>query len=69
MVAKISTGQSLYGALAYNQEKVDEGHAKILAANLVLQPEDGQFSIGDCMKDFQRWMPSHLREARHSYLT
>lgn len=61
MVAKISTGQSLYGALAYNQEKVDEGHAKILAANLVLQSEDGQFSIGDCMKDFQRWMPSHYR--------
>lgn len=61
MVAKISTGQSLYGALAYNQEKVDEGHAKILAANLVLQPEDGQFSIGDCMKDFQRWMLSHYR--------
>ena len=61
MVAKISTGQSLYGALAYNQEKVDEGNAKILAANLVLQPEDGQFSIGDCMKDFQRWMPSHYR--------
>lgn len=61
MVAKISTGQSLYGALAYNQEKVDEGHAKILAAHLVLQPEDGQFSIGDCMNDFQRWMPSHYR--------
>lgn len=61
MVAKISTGQSLYGALAYNQDKVDEGHAKILAANLVLQPEDGQFSIGDCMNDFQRWMPSHYR--------
>lgn len=40
---------------------MDEGHAKILAANLVLQPEDGQFSIGDCMKDFQRWMPSHYR--------
>ena len=61
MVAKISTGQSLYGALAYNQEKVDEGHAKILAANLVLQPEDGQFSIGDCMKDFQRWISSQYR--------
>jgi len=61
MVAKISTGQSLYGALAYNQDKVDEGHAKILAANLVLQPQDGQFSISDCMNDFQRWMPSHYR--------
>ena len=47
MVAKISTGQSLYGALAYNQDKVDEGHARVLATNLVLQPEDGQFSISD----------------------
>lgn len=61
MVAKISTGQSLYGALAYNQDKVDEGHARVLAANLVLQPEDGQFRIGDCMDDFRRWMPSHYR--------
>lgn len=61
MVAKISTGQSLYGALAYNQDKVDEGHARVLATNLVLQPEDGQFSIGDCMDDFRRWMPSHFR--------
>lgn len=61
MVAKISTGQSLYGALAYNQDKVDEGHAQILATNLVLQPENGLFSINDCMDDFQRWMPSHFR--------
>lgn len=61
MVAKISTGHSLHGALAYNQDKVDEGHAKVLATNLVLQPEDGQFSVSDCMNDFRRWMPSHYR--------
>ena len=61
MVAKISTGQSLHGALAYNQDKVDEGHARVLATNLVLQPEDGQFSVNDCMNDFRCWMPSHFR--------
>lgn len=61
MVAKISTGQSLHGALAYNQDKVDEGHARVLATNLVLQPEDGQFRVSSCMDDFQRWMPSHFR--------
>ena len=27
MVAKISTGKDLYGALAYNQTKVENGHA------------------------------------------
>lgn len=61
MVAKISTGQSLHGAIAYNQNKVDEGHARVLATNLVLQPADGQFNISDCMNDFRRWMPSHFR--------
>lgn len=61
MVAKISTGQSLHGALAYNQDKVDEGHARVLATNLVLQPEDGQFRVSSCMDDFRRWMPSHFR--------
>ena len=33
MIAKINTGNSLYGALAYNQEKVDEGLGKILVGN------------------------------------
>lgn len=61
MVAKISTGQSLHGALAYNQDKVDEGHARVLATNLVLQPEDGQFRVSSCVDDFRRWMPSHFR--------
>lgn len=61
MVAKISTGISLYGALAYNQNKVDEGHAQVLAANHILHPEDGKFNLRDCMADFQQWLPSHYR--------
>lgn len=61
MVAKISTGTSLYGALAYNQNKVDEGHAKVLAANLILQPEDGNFRLQECMDGFKNWLPSHYR--------
>ena len=61
MVAKISTGISLYGALAYNQNKVDEGHATVLAANHIRQPEDGTFRLQDCMADFKNWMPSHYR--------
>ena len=30
MVAKISTGGNMFGALAYNQNKVDSGEAKVL---------------------------------------
>lgn len=61
MIAKISKGNSLYGALSYNQEKVNEGLGKILGTNIINQPLDGQFHISECMKDFENWMPSHYR--------
>ena len=58
MIAKINTGSSLYGALAYNQEKVDEKLGKVLASNLVCEPTDGRFSVLACATNFARWMPS-----------
>lgn len=61
MVAKISAGKSLFGALAYNQEKVDDGKAKVLGTNLIYEPADGKFSIGSVLDDFNRWIPSHYR--------
>lgn len=60
MVAKISHGSNLYGALSYNQEKVDEGLGKVLATNLVIEPADGVFNASTCMQDFERFMPSHI---------
>ena len=52
MVAKISTGSSMFGALAYNQEKVDNGEAKVLFSNKMLLDEDGHSSIGGGMRHF-----------------
>ena len=52
MVAKISTGSSVFGALAYNQEKVDDGEAEVLFSNKMLLDEDGHSSIGGCMRSF-----------------
>ena len=60
MVAKISTGSSLFGALAYNQEKVDKEEAKVLFSNKMLLSEDGRFSIGECMRSFEMQMPVQL---------
>lgn len=60
MVAKISHGSNLYGALSYNQEKVDEGLGRVLATNLVIEPADGAFNATACMQDFERFMPSHI---------
>ena len=60
MVAKINTGSSMFGALAYNQEKVDNGEAKVLFSNKMLLNEDGHFSIGECMRSFEIQMPVQL---------
>ncbi|WP_308601144.1 conjugal transfer protein MobB [uncultured Dysgonomonas sp.] len=64
MVAKFSHGNSLYGALSYNQEKVNEGLGKVLATNLVIEPNDGVFNVASCMEDFERFMPSHIRTSK-----
>ncbi|SHE49712.1 Relaxase/Mobilisation nuclease domain-containing protein [Mariniphaga anaerophila] len=61
MIAKITTGKDIYGALAYNQEKVNEGLGKVLASNIVPEPEDGRFSVATCTEAFNRWLPSHYR--------
>ena len=53
MVAKISTGGNMFGALAYNQNKVDSEEAKVLFSNRMLLSEDGNFSICECMRSFE----------------
>jgi hypothetical protein len=41
MVAKISHGASLYGAVTYNQKKVNEGTARIIGGNRMLSDMTG----------------------------
>ena len=61
MVARISVGKNLYGALVYNQNKVDEGGAKVLSAHLLRYPEDGRFRPDESVRQFLEWMPNHYR--------
>lgn len=57
MVAKISIGSSLYGALAYNGEKMNEAHGRILGANKIVLPADGNINIGAMAENFKAFMP------------
>ena len=59
MVANITTGKDVYGALAYNQEKVDRGDGKVLLTHIVREPTDGRFNVAATAEDLLRWMPSH----------
>lgn len=51
MVAKINRGSSLYGALVYNQEKVDRGTARIISGNRM---------ITNCSGDPEKVLPQTL---------
>lgn len=61
MVAKISIGSSLYGALAYNAEKINEGAGKLLAASKVFDDGNGKVDIAKAVESFHRYMPSNVR--------
>lgn len=61
MVANTSTGNDVYGALAYNQQKVDKGAGAVLATHLIREPVDGRFSVAETAENLLRWMPSHYR--------
>ena len=53
MVAKISVGNSLYGALSYNESKVEVGKAKVLASNNMIENSDGDLDISSAVKSFE----------------
>lgn len=58
MVAKISIGSSLYGALAYNGEKMNREEGRVLGANKIILPADGQIDIARMVENFNLFMPN-----------
>lgn len=61
MIARISSGNNLYGVLAYNQEKIDKEMGKVLGCNLIFEPADGKFKVSNCLSEFMNFVPSHFR--------
>lgn len=61
MVAKISSGSSLYSSLAYNHQKVNAGEAKVIFTNNMVEPKDGNFSIGICTYSFEPYLLANKR--------
>lgn len=57
MVAKISIGSSLYGALSYNGEKMNKEQGRVLGANKIILPADGQIDIARMVENFNAFMP------------
>lgn len=61
MVAKISLGNSLYGAICYNGEKINKEKGRLLDTNKIYNDGSGSVNIHRVYEDFMRWMPSHTK--------
>jgi hypothetical protein len=61
MLAKISSGKSVFGVLAYNKIKVDDNHASVLYSQKMFDSPDGKFSIRDCMDSFYPYLALNQR--------
>ena len=61
MVAKISSGSSIFGALAYNQTKVEELQAKVILTSRMIEPWDGNYSIGVSMRSFEPYLAANQK--------
>ena len=61
MIAKISSSNNLYGALSYNQIKVDDSHAKVIFASRIAENADGNFDIHTCLQSFEPYLAANKR--------
>ena len=61
MVAKISVGNSLYGAIAYNGEKINEAQGRLLTTNRIYNDGSGKVDINKAMEGFLTFMPPQMK--------
>ena len=64
MVAKINVGSSLYGALAYNGEKINEEQGRLLATHKIFDEGTGRLDVRRAAEDFVRYLPEQVRTAK-----
>jgi hypothetical protein len=61
MLAKISSGKSIFGVLAYNKIQVEDNQADVLYSQKMFDSPDGKFSIQDCMDSFYPYLAKNNR--------
>lgn len=64
MVAKISLGNSLYGAIVYNGEKINKENGRLLDTNKIYNDGSGHIDIKRAFADFMQWMPTTTKTER-----
>lgn len=66
MIAKIGRSGNLYGALAYNQLKVEHENGQILFANRIIETANGHYSVAQLAQSFAPYLIANRNTEKHT---
>ncbi|HSH64971.1 MAG TPA: conjugal transfer protein MobB [Bacteroidia bacterium] len=66
MIVKIGRSSNLYGALAYNQLKVQNENGQILFANKIIETPNGQYSVVQLLRSFEPYLIANRKTEKHT---
>lgn len=66
MIAKIGRSANLYGALAYNQLKVENENGRILFANKMIETASGHYSVAQLTQSFAPYLIANRNTEKHT---
>ena len=61
MIAKIGKGSNMYGAILYNQQKVDRENGAVLLLNKIPDTVDGKYSVAYFNKCFEPYLLANIK--------
>lgn len=61
MIAKIGKGSNMYGAILYNQQKVDRENGAVLLLNKIPDTVDGRYSVAYFNKCFEPYLSVNIK--------
>src|SRR5690606_13406584 len=66
MIAKIGRSGNLYGALAYNQLKVDNENGQILLTSKIMETTAGKYSVAQLAQSFAPYLIANRKTEKHT---
>lgn len=66
MIAKIGRSGNLYGALAYNNLKVQHENGKILFTNKMIETPNGVYSVAQLVQSFAPYLMANRKTEKHT---
>lgn len=66
MIAKIGRSSNLYGALAYNNLKVEKENGQILFTNKIIETANGHYSVAQLSQSFAPYLIANRNTEKHT---